>query len=94
MRIRVTNMRVFVDREDNLLALCDVLIAGDWRVNGVRVLSSNTNAFVSLPSRKTTSGGYEDIVHPTSREGRAALTHAVLEAYDHETNPASKEGSR
>lgn len=83
MRIRVTNMRPLERRRDKLLALCDVVLHDQWRLNGVRVVDSQSGPFVSLPARHHPDGHYEPIVHPTTREAREAISRAVLDAFHH-----------
>ena len=57
-------------------------------VTGLTILEGNDGLFVSMPQSKgKDKDGKErwfDIVFPTSKEGRQAITDAVLEAYNKE----------
>ena len=37
---------------------------------------------LSMPSKKTATGGYRDIAHPINAEVRAMFENAILEAYE------------
>ena len=84
MKIEAKGMHVFEGRSDNLLGICDVRLGdGEFVVKGVRVLDSEKGPFVSLPQYKDREGKYQDVVFPTTKEGREQLNHAVLQEYEH-----------
>ena len=85
MQIEARNMHTFQGRSDNLLGICDVRLGehGEFAIKGVRILDSEKGAFVSMPQYKDKDGKYQDIAHPTTKEGREQLNQAVLAEYEH-----------
>ena len=60
--------------------LLDVMIA----IHDIRIISGDNGLFVAMPSRKTATGDYRDIVHPISQEGREIVEKAILDEFNKE----------
>ncbi len=82
-QIRITLM----DR-DTLRGLVTVKIGDAMFLTGIRLIEGKNGLFVSMPSRKTTTGEYQDICFPASKDIRDELSHAILEAYKAQKNGA------
>ena len=67
-------------------------------VTGLTILEGKNGLFVSMPQTKgKDSDGKErwfDIVFPTSKDGRQAITDAVLEAYNKEAGSKKSIGKK
>ena len=85
----IDNIRVHLVDKDSLKAMVSVRLFEAIYLTGLRVISTQKGVFVAMPSRKTQSGGYQDIFFPASKEWRDALSAAVLEAY-HKELPGPK----
>lgn len=88
--IKVNRLHVLSGRDDNLLAICDLRLSGDFVVEGARVIQGENGPFVALPSRQATDGKYKEVVHPVTREARDALNATVLQAYEKERAAAQE----
>lgn len=62
-------------------AIGTLVVNGEFAVHGVKVMEGSKGLFVSLPSEKR-GGDWEEIVFPVTKEARAALNSAVLDAYE------------
>ncbi len=85
MKIEARNMKLMDgDRTDNLLAVCDLNLGGDYVVQGVRVLKSSKDgkAFVSLPAYQDRSGDYHEVAHPVTAKAREVTNQVVLKEYE------------
>ena len=55
---------------------------GILAVRDIRIVSGQNGPFISMPQTKDREGNYKDLVFPTTKEGRAQLNAAILDAYD------------
>ena len=84
MKIEARNFKLLEDRTDNLLAVCDLNLGGDYVVQGVRVLKSSKDgkAFVSLPSYQDKNGDYHEVAHPVTAKAREVTNQVVLKEFE------------
>lgn len=61
-------------------AFCDVAI-GNFLIKGIRVVDGKNGLFVSMPREQGKNGQWYDMVMPLSKDVRAQLSEAVMEAY-------------
>ena len=64
--------------DDKLQILIDDMIA----IHDIRIILGDNGLFVAMPSRKTPTGDYRDIVHPISQEARDIIEKAIVEEYN------------
>jgi stage V sporulation protein G len=50
-------------------------------VHNVKVIEGKNGVFIAMPSRKTKTGEYKDIVHPISSDFRSDLQNKIIDAY-------------
>ena len=67
---------------DKLRAVCSVVLDDCFLVKNVRVVEGEKGLFVSLPSRRNVRGEWVEHCFPMTKELRAKLSAAVLEAYE------------
>ena len=67
---------------DKLRAVCSVVLDDCFLVKNVRVVEGEKGLFVSLPSRRNVKGEWVEHCFPMTKELRAKLSAAVLEAYE------------
>ncbi|MDP4133943.1 MAG: septation regulator SpoVG [Bacillota bacterium] len=88
IRIRKTNT------EGKMRAVVSVTFDDALVVHDIKVIEGVDKMFVAMPSRKTPTGEFKDIVHPISAEAREMLHKAIIERYEaflKETSDAAKE---
>ena len=54
---------------------------GILAVRDIRIMNGQNGPFISMPQTKDQEGNYKDLVFPTTKEGRAQLNTAILDAY-------------
>ena len=54
---------------------------GILAVRDIRIMNGQNGPFISMPQTKDREGNYKDLVFPTTKEGRAQLNTAILDAY-------------
>ena len=59
-----------------------VLLDDSFAIHDIRIIEGDNGLFIAMPSRKTATGGYRDIVHPINPETRKIFEDAILKEYD------------
>ncbi|HPG31904.1 MAG TPA: SpoVG family protein [bacterium] len=78
-----TDVRVNrVENMNNVKAFADVVIGGNFVCKGFKVMDGQKGLWVSMPSRSTKGGQWEDIFHPITADGRAKLFELILEKFE------------
>lgn len=71
-----------LDGDGATKAFCDVCIGDEFLVKGFRVVEGRNGLFVSLPRGPGKDGKWYNSAFPVTAPARAALTEAVLSAYE------------
>ncbi len=78
----ITEVRIYKARTEGVVkAYASVSLDNEFVVKGIKVLEGENGLWVSMPSRKSKNGTFQDIFHPASKEAREKIVNAVLEAY-------------
>ena len=81
--IAITDVRIKPYDNHPLKAFVSVTLCEEWVIKGLKIIeASDGHLFVAMPSKVKKAGGYQDIVHPITRESREHLEEIVLNAYD------------
>jgi len=65
----------------NTKAFASVTIDGMFGIHGISVIEGKNGLFASMPQTRDKTGGFRDVAHPVTSEGRKALNEAVLSEY-------------
>lgn len=71
-----------LERNPAVLGYASVVVSDFFVIKGIRIIHANGRRFLSMPSRPTYAGGYEDQVHPINDRCRSSLEKAVFEEFD------------
>ena len=90
--MKVTSVKVKKIEKENsrMKGIASILLDDMIAIHDIRIISGDNGLFVAMPSRKTATGDYRDIVHPISQEARDIIEGAILEEYN---NPKTEEES-
>ena len=82
--MKVTSVKVKKIEKENsrMKGIAFVLLDDMIAIHDIRIISGENGLFVAMPSRKTATGDYRDIVHPISQEARDIIEGAILEEYN------------
>lgn len=84
MKITSVNVRKVEKEDSRMKGIASVLLDDCFAVHDIRIIEGDNGLFIAMPSRKTATGGYRDIAHPTNQETRKLFEEAILEAYKNE----------
>ena len=79
-----THIRVTLMDKDTLRGMASAQVSNLIWITGMRIILGKNGVFVSMPSRKTAAGEYQDVYFPASKEVRDFLGAQVIEAYNAE----------
>ena len=83
--MNITEMHFQIPRYPNLPRKLknevSITIDNQLCIHGIKIIEHNDKLFVAFPGKKTPSGEYKDIIHPTIAEKREQITKKILEAY-------------
>ena len=82
--MKVTSVKVKKIEKENsrMKGIASILLDDMIAIHDIRIISGDNGLFVAMPSRKTATGDYRDIVHPISQEARDVIEGAILEEYN------------
>lgn len=80
----ISDVKIYVTKTDGpQKAFAAVTLDGEFAVHGIKVMARDDGTlWVAFPSRRDSSGGYRDVFHPVTKEGREKIFQAVLDAYE------------
>ena len=94
MNVRIIRF-VSYDGSSALKAFCDVVLDEAIVIKGVRVVEGRHGAFVSMPRQQGKDGTWYDSIVPLTKEMKALLSCAALDAYHaSHANGSSAVGNR
>ena len=82
MKVTSVNVKKIEKEGSRMKGRATVQLDECFVVRDIRIIEGDNGLFIAMPSRKTATGGYRDIVHPISQEGREMIEKAILEEYD------------
>lgn len=81
--MKITDIRVRkTSTEGKMRAVVSVTFDDAFVVHDIKIIDGNEKMFVAMPSRKTPTGEYKDIVHPITTEMREELQNAIITKYE------------
>jgi len=81
MKLTSINVRKVEKEDSRMKGIASVLLDDCFAIHDIRIIEGDNGLFIAMPSRKTATGGYRDIVHPINPETRKMFEDAILEAY-------------
>ena len=81
MEITSVNIRKVEKEDSRMKGIASILIDDCFAVHDIRIIEGDNGLFIAMPSRKTATGGYRDIVHPINPETRKIFEDEILDAY-------------
>ena len=82
MNITEVRVRLVKSEEGKLKGVASVTIDDCFVVHDVKIIEGADDFFIAMPSKKTPSGEFKDVVHPLNTETREMLRKVVLDEFD------------
>jgi stage V sporulation protein G len=86
MKITSVNVRKIEKENSRMKGIASVLLDDSFAIHDIRIIEGDNGLFIAMPSRKTATGGYRDIAHPTNQETRQMFETEVLTEFEKLTN--------
>lgn len=81
--MQVTEVRIRkIEGEGKLKAYVTLTFDDCFVVHNVKIIEGKAGLFVAMPSRKTASGEFKDVVHPINPEFRQALQDKIVAEFN------------
>ena len=81
LKITSVNVRKVEKEDSRMKGIASVLLEDCFAIHDIRIIEGDNGLFIAMPSRKMTTGGYRDIVHPINPETRKSFEDAILEEF-------------
>ena len=82
MKVTSVNVKKIEKENSRMKGIASILLDDMIAIHDIRIISGDNGLFVAMPSRKTATGGYRDIVHPITPEGRQTIETAIIDEYN------------
>lgn len=81
--IEITEARVIkLNSTNRVKGIASITINNCFVVNDIKILESQNELFIVMPSRRTPNGEFKDIAHPINAETRKVIQDAILREYE------------
>lgn len=82
MKITSVNVRKVEKEDSRMKGIASVLLDDCFAIHDIRIIEGDNGLFIAMPSRKTATGEYRDIVHPINQETRQIFADEIIKAYN------------
>ncbi len=89
--MEITEVRIALRNEAKLKAFVSITFDDCFVLRGLKVISGSQGYFVSMPSRRTRLGTFQDIAHPITNEMRKKIESRILDAFESELSRSGTE---
>lgn len=81
--MEITDVKIKVIENDaKVKAIVSLTIGGVFVVHNIKLVQGEEKLFISMPSKKNSSGKFKDIAHPLTEEARLYMLDKIKEAYE------------
>lgn len=91
MIITAIQIRKLVGTGNKMVGVCSLTLDGMIALHDIKIMQTDSNMFIAMPSRRTKNGKFKDIVHPISAPPREKIEQLIFGLYEkldrlHSTN--------
>lgn len=81
--IQITDVKIRTVTTENskLKAVATIIVDDCIAIHDIKIISGDNGEFIAMPSRKTPSGEFKDIIHPINTQTREFMRDVILAAY-------------
>ncbi len=81
--INITDVKV-IKTEGNfrVKGIASITIDDSFAVHDIKIIETQEELFVAMPSRRTPTGEFKDVAHPINAKAREIIQKAVLNEYE------------
>lgn len=80
--INITDVKI-IKTEGNfrVKGIASITIDDSFAVHDIKIIETQEELFVAMPSRRTPTGEFKDVAHPINAKAREIIQKAVLNEY-------------
>ncbi|MCI8733019.1 MAG: septation regulator SpoVG [Clostridia bacterium] len=82
MKITDVKIRIVTAENSKLKAVASIIIDECFAVHDIKIIEGDNGEFIAMPSRKTPTGEFKDIVHPINTQTRELMRDTIIQAYN------------
>mgnify|MGYP000176666603 FL=1 len=82
MKITSVGIKKVEIENSRIKGIASILIDDSFAVHDIRIIEGEKGLFIAMPSKKTPTGDYRDIVHPINPEIRTMFEDKIIEEYN------------
>ena len=75
-------MERIIPKNSKLKAVASIIIDECFAVHDIKIIEGDNGEFIAMPSRKTPTGEFKDIVHPINTQTRELMRDTIIQAYN------------
>lgn len=80
--IEVTKVNIYeTENLGEVKAVASIVVNNAIAINNIKIINGKKGLFIGMPSRKTLTGEFKDIVYPINTETREIIQIAILKEY-------------
>ena len=81
--INITNVKI-IKTEGNfrVKGIASITIDDSFVVHDIKIIETQEELFVAMPSRRTPTGEFKDVAHPINAKARELIQKAILNEYE------------
>ncbi len=82
--IKITDVKIRIVTAENskLKAVASIIIDECFAVHDIKIIEGDNGEFIAMPSRKTPTSEFKDIVHPINTQTRELMRDTIIQAYN------------
>ena len=81
--MNITDVRVRkIAKDGKMKAIVSITLDNEFAIHDIKVIKGEKGLFIAMPSKKTPTGEFKDIVHPLNTETREKLRGIVLAEFE------------
>ena len=79
--MEITDVQVTIMNVGKLIAYANMTFDDCFVVRGIKIISRSQGYFVSMPSRRSRKGVFQDVAHPITNEMRLRIESQIMSAF-------------
>lgn len=82
--MKITDIKINknINEKSKVKAIVEITLDKEFVIHDIRIIEGKQRLFLAMPSRKTASGKYKDIIHPITQECRQKIETAILKEFN------------
>ena len=81
--MNITDIRIRkIAKQGRMKAIVSIVFNNAFVIHDIKIIEGDEGLFIAMPSKRTASGTFRDVVHPINSDCRVEMQKAIFEKYD------------